>query len=283
MICVMPVVLVLSQAVGKLLRSPSSLGWFEARGKGKLHSPINEWLRDRMRQQGRLTEWNDDRGFGFITPLAGGSRIFVHVSHFPRDKRRPMALDLVTYDVDKDARNRPCATQVLYMAPTGFARTVPRSISTGAWRFPAAFVVSVLLAGALIAAGLFFWPSLFVENRPGSSASPSIDQSIASAYRSQASGVQVAGQGVVERILPDDHDGSRHQRFIVRLASGQTILVAHNIDLAPRLGSLAPGDTVAFSGVYEWNSMGGVIHWTHHDPEGRHAAGWLEHNGIIYQ
>lgn len=236
-----------------------------------------------MRQQGRLAEWNDDRGFGFITPLEGGPRIFVHVSQFPRDMRRPMALDLVTYDVDKDARGRPYATQVLYMAPTGFVRTAPRSISTGWRQFPVALVVSALLVGALIVAGLFFWPSLVGKNQPGSSASPSTDQSIASVFRNHASGVQVAGQGVVERILPDDNDGSRHQRFILRLASGQTILVAHNIDLAPRLGSLAPGDTVAFNGVYEWNSMGGVIHWTHHDPEGHHAAGWLQHNGIIYQ
>jgi cold shock CspA family protein len=236
-----------------------------------------------MRHQGRLTEWNDDRGFGFITPLEGGPRIFVHVRQFPRDKRRPMALDLVTYDVDKDARGRSYATHVLYMAPRGYARTATRSISTGGRQFPVALVVSALLVGALIVAGVFFRPSLVGKNRPGSSASPSTDQSIASLVRNRASGARVAGQGVVERILPDDNDGSRHQRFIVRLASGQTILVAHNIDLAPRLGSLAPGDTVAFSGVYEWNSMGGVIHWTHHDPEGHHAAGWLQHNGMIYQ
>lgn len=236
-----------------------------------------------MRQQGRLAEWNDDRGFGFITPLEGGPRIFVHVRQFTRDKRRPMALDLVTYDVDKDARGRRCATQVLYMAPTGFARTALRSISTGGRQFPVALVLSMLLVGVLIVAGVFFRPCLVGKNRPGWSASPSTDQSIASVFRNHASGVQVAGQGVVERILPDDNDGSRHQRFNVRLASGQTVLVAHNIDLAPRLGSLAPGDTVAFSGVYEWNSMGGVIHWTHHDPEGHHAAGWLQHNGMIYQ
>ena len=43
------------------------------------------------------------------------------------------------------------------------------------------------------------------------------------------------------------------------------------------------GDTVAFHGVYEWNAQGGVIHWTHHDPVGRHVAGWLKHNGQTYQ
>jgi Protein of unknown function (DUF3465). len=50
--------------------------------------------------------------------------------------------------------------------------------------------------------------------------------------------------------LPDDEQGSRHQRFILRLASGRTLLVAHNIDLAPRIDGLQVGDQVAFSGEY---------------------------------
>ena len=97
------------------------------------------------------------------------------------------------------------------------------------------------------------------------------------------SGAQVLGEGVVTRLLADDTDGSRHQRFIVTLASGQTLLIAHNIDIAPRIASLRTGDSVAFSGVYEWNAKGGVIHWTHHDPNGRHQPGWLKHGGRIYQ
>jgi len=105
----------------------------------------------------------------------------------------------------------------------------------------------------------------------------------ASAFRDHTSGIQVTGTGIVVKMLPDDNDGSRHQRFIVELPSGQTLLVAHNIDLAPRVASLQAGDTVEFNGVYEWNSKGGIIHWTHHDPEGLHEAGWLRHNGIIYQ
>lgn len=85
------------------------------------------------------------------------------------------------------------------------------------------------------------------------------------------------------RVLPDDNDGSRHQRFIVRLDSGQTILIAHNIDIAPRIASLNAGDAVDFNGEYEWNPKGGVVHWTHRDPAGRHPAGWLRHNGMTFQ
>lgn len=97
------------------------------------------------------------------------------------------------------------------------------------------------------------------------------------------SGAQTRGSGTVSRILPDDNDGSRHQRFILRLDSGRTLLIAHNIDVAPRISGLRVGDTVSFYGVFESNNQGGVIHWTHRDPAGHHEAGWLKHNGRTYQ
>lgn len=103
------------------------------------------------------------------------------------------------------------------------------------------------------------------------------------AYNNQQSDVQLQGRGIVSRVLPDDNDGSRHQRFILKLESGQSLLVAHNIDLAPRLAGLKKGDTVEFFGEYEWNNKGGVIHWTHNDPNHRHIDGWLKHRGKTYQ
>lgn len=109
------------------------------------------------------------------------------------------------------------------------------------------------------------------------------DARIAEAFARHESNVQVSGHGVVARLLADDTSGSRHQKFILSLSSGQTLLVAHNIDLAPRIASLREGDTVEFSGEYEWNEKGGVLHWTHRDPKGAHAAGWLKHQGQIYQ
>jgi hypothetical protein len=103
------------------------------------------------------------------------------------------------------------------------------------------------------------------------------------AFAEQKSGTQVTGEGIVTKLLADDNEGSRHQRFILTLSSGQTVLVAHNIDLAPRLDSLKSGDSVEFKGIYEWNAKGGIIHWTHRDPSGRHQAGWLKHAGQTYQ
>lgn len=118
-------------------------------------------------------------------------------------------------------------------------------------------------------------PALAVES--------SADDILAQAYENQRSNIQVRGQGTVQKILSDDNQGSRHQRFLIRLGSGQTLLVAHNIDLAPRIDSLREGDRVAFFGEYEWNNKGGVLHWTHRDPQGRHAHGWLEHDGRRYE
>ena len=109
------------------------------------------------------------------------------------------------------------------------------------------------------------------------------DQVFARAFDQGRSSLQVEGQGVVRRLLSDDNEGSRHQRFIVALASGQTLLIAHNIDLAPRVVNLREGDTVTFSGQYEWDPKGGRIHWTHHDPNNRHAPGWIRHNGQVYE
>jgi hypothetical protein len=108
------------------------------------------------------------------------------------------------------------------------------------------------------------------------------DAALAKAFAAEAHDVEVQGEGTVVRVLADDVDGSRHQRFILRLASGQTLLVAHNIDVAPRVEDLQPGDSVAFRGVYEWSTEGGTVHWTHRDPDGGHAAGWLRHAGRQY-
>jgi Protein of unknown function (DUF3465) len=111
----------------------------------------------------------------------------------------------------------------------------------------------------------------------------STDQQITSAFQNRQSDIQISGTGVVIRNLPDDTQGSQHQKFILKLASGQTLLIAHNIDLAPRINTLREGDTVDFKGEYEWNSKGGLVHWTHHDPSGYHKNGWVKHKGTTYQ
>jgi hypothetical protein len=144
-------------------------------------------------------------------------------------------------------------------------------------------LIAILIALGLSWAIADHFGSRPVDIAPPSGDAPSADASAAAAFEARRSDEQMQGRGKVVRVLADDNDGSRHQRFILKLDSGQTLLVAHNIDLAPRVAGLREGDVVEFLGEYEWNDKGGVIHWTHKDPRGQHAAGWLKHQGKTYQ
>jgi len=106
---------------------------------------------------------------------------------------------------------------------------------------------------------------------------------VAAAFAQHLDHVRVEDAGEVVTTLRDDTEGSRHQRFLVRVVSGTTVLIAHNIDIAPRVAPLHRGDRVTFNGEYVWNAKGGVVHWTHHDPSGRHLSGWVRANGKTFQ
>ena len=159
-------------------------------------------------------------------------------------------------------------------------------------KLSASFIENIVLRrranAVLIAAAVAVFPFIFVACGSPSPATeqrtaPLVDDPTGRAFASRTSNVQVQGEGKVIRVLADDLDGSRHQRFIVQLASGQTLLITHNIDIAPRIDGLKAGDRVSFNGEYVWNAEGGVIHWTHHDPQGRHVAGWVIHDGKTHQ
>ncbi|MGI9199520.1 MAG: DUF3465 domain-containing protein [Woeseiaceae bacterium] len=101
-------------------------------------------------------------------------------------------------------------------------------------------------------------------------------------YIKRDDGTWIEDSGRVIRLLSDDHEGSRHQRFILQLANRDTLLVVHNIDLAKRV-PLGMGDRVNFRGMYEWNELGGLVHWTHHDPHGIEDGGWISFRRQTYQ
>jgi len=125
------------------------------------------------------------------------------------------------------------------------------------------------------------------HGRSGAPATANADaanpQALLEAIRTHASDVQVEGSARVIKVLPDDTEGDKHQKFIMQLDSGETLLVAHNIDIAPRVEGLKEGDEIFFKGYYVWTEKGGVVHWTHHDPSGRHATGYLKLDGKVYQ
>jgi len=120
---------------------------------------------------------------------------------------------------------------------------------------------------------------------PRATETPSLSDNAAimRAFTSHARDVRVDGSGSVSRVLPDDNQGERHQRFLVQLPTGQSILIVHNIDIAPRVDNLRVGDEVEFEGEYVYNDRCGLVHWTHHDPSARHRAGWVKHAGHVYQ
>lgn len=106
---------------------------------------------------------------------------------------------------------------------------------------------------------------------------------IEDAFLKRQNNVEVEGEGIILKILPEDTQGSRHQRFIIQLPSGRTLLVVHNIDIAPKIKGLKKGELIEFRGMYKWNSKGGLLHWTHHDPSGRHRGGWIKYRNRRYE
>lgn len=85
----------------------------------------------------------------------------------------------------------------------------------------------------------------------------------------------------VDRLLADAHGRYTHQRFIVQCASGQTVLVVNDVSIGQR-APVSVGDAVTVSGEYIWDSKGGLIHFTHHDPEHALPGGYIRVGGHQY-
>lgn len=103
-----------------------------------------------MRFQGRLANWKDEQGFGFITPHGGGQPVFVHIKSFANRQRRPVGNELVTYDLKTDAKGRLRAENVAFTGER--TRTAPAESGHAALVFASAFLVFV--AGAALAGKL---------------------------------------------------------------------------------------------------------------------------------
>lgn len=96
------------------------------------------------------------------------------------------------------------------------------------------------------------------------------------------SGKIITIKAVVIKILDDDLNGDKHQKLILKLFnSNVTLLLAHNIDMAPRV-PVKKGAIITVHGQYEWNEKGGLIHWTHRDIKNKHPDGWVEYKDKRY-
>ncbi|HUA08549.1 MAG TPA: DUF3465 domain-containing protein [Candidatus Acidoferrales bacterium] len=108
---------------------------------------------------------------------------------------------------------------------------------------------------------------------------------ICAAYGSGQSGVEVIGSGTVLALLGTSNGRSgEHEGFLLKL-TGQCDLalrIETNVDITGPV-PLQPGETVVVKGQFEDDADGGVIHWTHHDPSGRHITGYVEAGGKFYE
>ena len=117
-----------------------------------------------------------------------------------------------------------------------------------------------------------------------------------SAFADDSSGQQAiisaqdSGQGLsfvevknvqVIKILPDDTTGSQHQKWIVSLANGRSLLCVYNMDITSRI-PIKVGDVVSMGGQYIYTRAGGLIHWLHADPRGERPNGYVDLNGTRY-
>ena len=107
------------------------------------------------------------------------------------------------------------------------------------------------------------------------------------AWRAHRSNLEVTVSGSVARVLGTRRGRSGdHEGFLVHLrgseGGGLTVLIEDNVDLTGPI-PLAPGDDIVVRGVYLYNERGGLIHWTHHDPRGRHETGSITVRGRVYQ
>ena len=102
------------------------------------------------------------------------------------------------------------------------------------------------------------------------------------AQRDHAIKREITVQAYVKKLLAPDTEGLPHQKFLIQLSNGSTILIAHDLKMAPSV-PIKESDIVRIHGEYIWNKLGGLIHWTHHTDTPRHEGGWIDLNGVRYQ
>jgi len=106
-----------------------------------------------VRYQGKITNWKDDQGFGFITPNGGGRQVFVHIKSFLNRQQRPIGNEFVTYELKIDSKGRPQGENVAFVGDRTPQASTPGP-GIGSLTFTVLFLT--LAAGAVLAGKLPF-------------------------------------------------------------------------------------------------------------------------------
>jgi uncharacterized membrane protein YsdA (DUF1294 family)/cold shock CspA family protein len=101
-----------------------------------------------MRHEGRISDWKDDRGFGFIAPDAGGETVFVHATAFLDRRHRPVGGERVSYELKVDARGRRQADRVVFVGAAR-VRSVLRRREAAPLLVAAGFLAAIAGAAAI--------------------------------------------------------------------------------------------------------------------------------------
>jgi uncharacterized membrane protein YsdA (DUF1294 family)/cold shock CspA family protein len=104
-----------------------------------------------MRYQGRISDWRDDKGFGFVTPNGGGQAAFVHIKSFVDRRRRPLGNDLISYELVIDAKGRAQAERVAFV---GDRSRAAGSVAGGGGDGVSFLLAPLFLAAVSVAAAL---------------------------------------------------------------------------------------------------------------------------------
>jgi hypothetical protein len=103
------------------------------------------------------------------------------------------------------------------------------------------------------------------------------------AWQQRLSGVQLSLEGKISRVFSSMETEAGQQKFSLQLAQGQVVTVIHDVRLGSAIEDLAEGEIIEVFGEYQWAPDGGVIHWTHRDPEGNRQAGWVRYKDRLYR